>query len=835
METFSVTGMSCAACSARIEKVVGQVPGVETVAVNLLTNSMAVDYAAPADPGAICRAVEQAGYGARPNQPAAAAEAPREEPEWKRVRARLAASVCLLLPLVYVSMLAPMTGLPLPRQLAMDPAVSGLYQLLLAGLVLVVNQKFFVSGFGGLLRRAPNMDTLVAMGAAAAFAYSTGQLFTLLADGDALTAGHAHPGYYFESAAMILTLITVGKMLEAYSKGKTTSAIRALMDLAPQRATLLRDGQPEEVPIAQIQPGDLVLVRPGESIPVDGEITAGLSAVNEAALTGESLPVDKAPGDHVTAATLNQSGALTVRTLRVGADTTLSRIIRLVEEAGASKAPIARLADRVSGVFVPVVLVLALGTCLVWLLLGQSFGFALARAISVLVISCPCSLGLATPVAIMVGSGVGAKRGILFKTAAALEQTGKVDTVVLDKTGTVTRGEPEVTDLCPAAGLTPEQLLTAAAALEAQSEHPLARAVTVRAAQEGLSLPPAQEVTALPGSGIRGQVQGQTVQGGKLDFFQDQGLLSPEWKAQGETLAAQGKTPLCFARDGVFLGLIAVADALRPESPAAVAQLKALGVRPVLLTGDQEATAQAIAQRAGIERVIAQVLPQEKEAQVRRLSEHGSVAMVGDGINDAPALTRAQVGIAMGAGADVALDAADVVLLKSRLSDVPAAIRLSRQVLRNIKENLFWAFFYNVIGIPIAAGALYGFGLTLNPMLAALAMSLSSVCVVCNALRLNGFSPDPAGSEIQASKPTPPAPAGEEKGDILMNKTLSIEGMMCANCQRHVEKALNAIPGVQAQVSWEKGTAVVTCPETLADPVLIQAVTEEGYTVKGIQ
>lgn len=647
-------------------------------------------------------------------------------------------SLCLLLPLMYVSMGRPMFGWPVPALLE-NPAAAGLYELLLAGLVLVVNQKFFVSGFGGLLHRAPNMDTLVAVGAGAAFVYSTAQLFLVI--GGSHGAGTGHGGYYFESAAMILTLITVGKMLEAYSKGKTTSAIRALLDLAPKTAVLLNDGEPVEVPADQVHPGDLVLVRPGESIPVDGDVVSGQSAVNEAALTGESMPVDKGPGDPVTAATLNQSGALTVRTSRVGEDTTLSRIIKLVEEASATKAPIARMADKVSGIFVPAVLGVALVTCVVWLLLGQTMGFALARAISVLVISCPCSLGLATPVAIMVGSGVGAKQGILFKNAAALEAAGRVQTVVLDKTGTVTRGEPAVTDLLPAEGISEENLLTLAAALEAQSEHPLARAVTDCAAQRGITPPLASDFAALTGNGVTAVVEGQALLGGKTGFLAEKGLLTEAWVQRGETLARQGKTPLYFARGDQLLGLIAVADTIRPESAAAIGELKDLGLTPVLLTGDQEATARAVAAQAGIEEVIAQVLPQEKEAQIRRLSEQGDVAMVGDGINDAPALTRAQVGIAIGAGADVALDAADVVLLKSTLRDVPAAIRLSRQVVKNIKENLFWAFFYNVIGIPIAAGVLIGIGVTLNPMLAAAAMSLSSLCVVANALRLNGFSP----------------------------------------------------------------------------------------------
>ncbi len=831
MERFHVTGMSCAACSARVEQVVSALPGVESVAVSLLTNSMGVEYAAPATPTAICQAVQAAGYGASPADagPTAPDAAPPEDAEaWKSVRLRLIVSLCLLLPLLYVSMGHSMAGWPVPARLE-HPAAAGLYELLLAGLVMVVNQKFFVNGFGGLLRKAPNMDTLVAMGAAASFAYSVGQLFLVLDESH--TA--AHVGYYFESAAMILTLITVGKLLEAYSKGKTTNAIRALLDLAPKKATLWQDGQPVEVPAEAVRPGDLVLVRPGESIPVDGEVVSGQSAVNEAALTGESLPVDKAPGDPVTAATLNQSGSLTVRTLRVGEDTTLRRIIKLVEEAAATKAPIARLADKVSGVFVPVVLAIALVTALVWLALGESLGFAVARAVSVLVISCPCSLGLATPVAIMVGSGVGAKAGILFKTAASLEATGKVRTVVLDKTGTVTKGEPAVTDLLPAEGVSEAALLTLAAALEAQSEHPLARAVHACALDRGLTLPAAADFAALPGSGVRGRVQGKALLGGKADLLADQGLPDPVWTARGEALARQGKTPLYFAADGKLLGLIAVADAIRPESADAIAELKALAVTPVLLTGDQEATAKAVAAQVGIETVIAQVLPQEKEEQVRRLSEQGPVAMVGDGINDAPALTRAQVGIAIGAGADVALDAADVVLLKSTLEDVPASIRLSRQVMRNIKQNLFWAFFYNIIGIPIAAGVLVGLGLTLNPMLAAAAMSLSSVCVVTNALRLNGFSPYQEASARPAKGNESNLP--EPKGEPTMNKTMTIEGMMCMHCKAHVEKALNAIPGVTAQVDLEAGTATVDCPASVTGEALTQAVTDAGYTVKAVE
>ena len=833
MERFNVTGMSCAACSARVEKVVSALPGVEAVSVNLLTGSMGVEFSAPTTAEAICRAVGKAGYGASPAAGAAKSEtAPLPDTgDWKPIRTRLVVSLCLLLPLLYVTMGHGMLGWPV--------AASGLYQLLLAGLIMVVNQKFFVTGAGGLLHKAPNMDTLVALGAGASFVYSTAQLFSVLAGDRGAMTGHS--GYYFESAAMILTLITVGKLLEAYSKGRTTDAIRALMDLAPGQASVLdNDGRPVPTPIEQVRPGDLVLVRPGESIPVDGEVVAGQSAVNEAALTGESLPVDKGPGDPVTAATLNQSGALTVVTRRVGGDTTLSRIIALVEEASATKAPIARLADRVAGVFVPAVLAVALLTCLVWLLLGQSLGYALARAISVLVISCPCSLGLATPVAIMVGSGVGARHGILFKTAAALETAGKVGTVVLDKTGTLTKGQPSVTDIIPAAGTEEGQVLRLAASVEARSEHPLGKAIWEKSARDHITLLPVQDVQALPGSGIRGVVDGRPLLGGKRDFLKGLGLLSEDLERQGEDLASQGKTPLYFAWGGELLGLIAVADTLRPESAEAVRDLKeTLGVEPILLTGDQETTARAIADRAGIERVVAQVLPQEKEAVVRDLTEQGMTAMVGDGINDAPALTRATVGVAIGAGADVALDAADVVLLRSSLADVPAAIRLSRKVLKNIKENLFWAFFYNVVGIPIAAGVLVKAGITLNPMLAAAAMSLSSLCVVTNALRLNGYSPYPAGKAPPLPEDAPieeiPGEAPDEtEGEPTMNKTMTIEGMMCVHCKANVEKALAAIPGVTAQVDLDACTAAVTCPETVTEADLTAAVTEAGYTVKGV-
>jgi len=841
MERFNVTGMSCAACSARVEKVVAALPGVEAVSVNLLTNSMGVEFAAPATAETICQAVAKAGYGASPlTETKQTAQAPQklDTGDWKPIRLRLIVSVCLLLPLLYVTMGHGLFHWPVPTWLE-APGPSGLYQLLLAGMVMVINQKFFVAGVGGLIHKAPNMDTLVAMGAGAAFVYSTAQLFWVLGGDPGAMTGHS--GYYFESAAMILTLITVGKLLEAYSKGKTTDAIRALMDLAPGTANVLRDGEPVVTPIGQVRPGDLVLVKPGESVPVDGEVLSGQSAVNEAALTGESLPVDKGPGDPVTAATLNQSGALTVITKRVGSDTTLSRIIALVEEASATKAPIARMADKVSGIFVPAVLGVALLTCIVWLLLGHGIAYALARAISVLVISCPCSLGLATPVAIMVGSGVGAKHGILFKTASALEIAGKVDVVVLDKTGTLTRGEPAVTDIIPAEGVEEKQLLRLSASVEARSGHPLGRAIWTRSAEAHITLLPVKDVQELPGSGIRGVVDGRPLLGGKTDFIKGLGYLTEDMERRGEALAAQGKTPLYFAWGGKLLGLIAVADTLRPESVETIRDLKEeLDVAPVLLTGDQEVTARAIADQAGIDEVIAQVLPQEKEAVVRNITQRHTAAMVGDGINDAPALTRATVGIAIGAGADVALDAADVVLLKSSLADVPAAIRLSRQVVKNIKENLFWAFFYNVIGIPVAAGVLVEAGITLNPMLAAAAMSLSSLCVVTNALRLNGYSPysrkkrapASAGPDETPGTPEPEKPIKE--GETIMNKTMNIEGMMCVHCKANVEKALNAIPGVAAQVDLDAGTAAVTCPDTVTDQVLTAAVTDAGYTVKSV-
>ena len=861
MQRFSVTGMTCAACSAHVEKAVAAVPGVREVSVSLLTNSMGVEFGAPATAQQICDAVAAAGYGARPQQQAQpAADAAREaleDHETPLLRRRLIVSLCLLLPLVYVSMGAMMWGWPAPAALTQNPLALGLYELLLSGLCMVVNQRFFRSGFTSLVHGAPNMDTLVALGSGAAFVYSTAALFGMSAAawaGDTMAAhGYMHE-FYFESAAMILTQITVGKTLEARSKGKTTGAIRALMDLAPKTAHVLRGGAEQTIPAEQVAIGDQFIVRPGESIPVDGVVLEGESAVNEAALTGESLPADKGPGAAVSAASLNQNGALTCRATRVGADTTLSQIIEMVENAAATKAPIAKIADRVSGVFVPAVIGIALLSGAAWLLAGQSFGFALARAISVLVISCPCALGLATPVAIMVGSGMGAKNGILFKTAAALEAAGKTDIVVLDKTGTVTEGRPRVTDLAPQPGVSETELLACAAALEEKSEHPLARAILDRTQESGFAFAPAQDFAALPGHGVRGTLDGVPALGGNAALMQAEGLLTPEAAQAGERLAEQGKTPLYFAAGGRLLGIVAVADVQKADSAGAIRALHAMGVQTVMLTGDNARTARAIAAQVGVGQVVADVLPGDKEAVVRRLRTYGRVAMVGDGINDAPALTRADVGIAIGAGADVALDAADVVLMRSSLQDVAAAIRLSRQVLRNIHENLFWAFFYNCIGIPLAAGALIpAFGLQLNPMFGAAAMSLSSFCVVTNALRLNWFDPHNARKDAHAAArrraavlpaalfaaddkttacPVPAAPAAE-KEKTTMKKTIHVKGMMCAHCVAHVTKALEAL-GVTAQVSLEQGTAVVsgTLPD---DAALTKAVTDAGYEVTGIE
>ena len=742
MRQYNVTGMSCAACSARVEKAVGKVPGVTSCSVSLLTNSMGVE--GTAEPSAIIAAVEAAGYGASEKGAAqsspSADEQQLEDRETPRIRRRLIWSVGFLLVLMYFSMGHMMWGWPLPPFYDNNHVAMGLTQLLLTVIIMVINQRFFISGYKALWHRAPNMDTLVALGATAAFGYSTYALFAMTAAqvrGDEAAVMTYMMDFYFESAAMILTLITVGKMLEARSKGKTTDALKSLMRLAPKTATVIRDGKEAEVPVEQVQQGDEFAVRPGEGIPVDGVVLEGSSAVNESALTGESIPVDKAPGDGVSAATVNQSGYLRCRATRVGQDTTLSQIIRMVSDAAATKAPIAKIADKVSGVFVPAVISIAAVTTVVWLLLGHPVGYALARGISVLVVSCPCALGLATPVAIMVGSGLGAKNGILFKTAASLEETGRVQIVALDKTGTITSGQPRVTDILPAEGVTEQELLTNALALEQKSEHPLARAVLDRA--EGLTAPEVSDFQALPGNGLTARLAGRTLWGGSAAYTAEKAAVSPELQARTEELARQGKTPLFFGLDDRLLGIIAVADVIKEDSPQAVRELRNMGIHVVMLTGDNEHTARAIGAQAGVDQVIAGVLPEGKEAAIRRLMQRGKVAMVGDGINDAPALTRADTGIAIGAGADVAIDAADVVLMNSSLPDVPAAIRLSRATLRNIHENLFWAFFYNAIGIPLAAGVFIPLGLTLNPMFGAAAMSLSSFCVVSNALRLNLF------------------------------------------------------------------------------------------------
>ena len=852
-EKFSVSGMTCAACSAHVEKAVSAVEGVSDVSVSLLTNSMTVSFDPPATAQGICDAVAAAGYGAAPEsggeRPASSEREALEDHETPRLKKRLIASLALLIPLMYVSMGHIMWGWPLPGFMADSPLVLALYQLLLTAAVMVINQRFFVSGFKSLLHRAPNMDTLVALGSGAAFVYSTAVFFEMCfaADSGAGMTHHYLHEFYFESA-MILTLITVGKMLEARSRGKTTNAIKSLMDLAPKTAHVLRGGEEVTIPAEQVMAGDIFIVRPGESIPVDGVVTEGESAVNEAALTGESLPVDKAPGSSVSAATLNQNGFLTCRATRVGQDTTLSQIIEMVENASATKAPIAKIADKVSGVFVPTVIGIALVSLVVWLIAGRGFGFALARAISVLVISCPCALGLATPVAIMVGSGMGAKNGVLFKTAAALEATGKTGIVVLDKTGTVTEGRPKVTDICPEDGISPASLLLAAAALEARSEHPLARAIIEKAEADGLEYSPAGDFSAMPGHGVRGSLGGRTAIGGNAALMAELGTLTDAAKSRGDELAEEGKTPLYFALDGRLLGIIAVADTVKPDSARAIEQLHGMGIRTVMLTGDNRRTASSIAAQVGVSSVISDVLPGDKEAVVRRLSEFGRVAMVGDGINDAPALTRADVGIAIGAGADVALDAADVVLMKSSLLDVPAAIRLSRQVLKNIHENLFWAFFYNCIGIPLAAGALIPLGLTLNPMFGAAAMSLSSFCVVTNALRLNLFNMTSPKRDVKRTAPELPdiaaefskndqtATAPKKMEESAMKKVITIDGMMCNHCTAHVQKALEALDGVtKADVDLEPKTATVTLAHDVADDVLTAAVTEAGYTPTGIR
>ena len=864
MEQYNVTGMSCAACSARVEKAVSKVPGVTGCSVSLLTNSMGVEGTASEQD--IIRAVEASGYGASKKGGAkeTSGSGASDYEEMLRdkttplLKKRLIASLVLLIPLMYVSMGHMMWNWPLPSFFDGNHVAMGLVQLLLTVAIMVINQRFFISGFKSLWHRAPNMDTLVALGATASFGYSVYALFAMTGaqvrgDMDAVM-GYMHE-FYFESAAMILTLITVGKMLEALSKGRTTDALKGLMKLAPKTATLLRDGQETEVSIDQVKIGDCFVVRPGENIPVDGVVTEGSSAVNESALTGESIPVDKAAGDTVSAATLNQSGFLTCEATRVGEDTTLSQIIQMVSDAAATKAPIAKVADRVSGIFVPAVITIAFLTIIGWLLAGQSVGFALARGISVLVISCPCALGLATPVAIMVGNGMGAKHGIMFKTAVSLENAGKTEIVALDKTGTITSGEPKVTDLYPIAPVTEKALLLAAGALEQKSEHPLARAVLELAKERGMDCGDLTEFTAVPGNGLTGRRGTSFLAGGNAAFIGGQATIPEAAKAMAEQYAKQGKTPLFFSENGSLLGIIAVADVIKEDSPRAVRELQNMGIRVVMLTGDNERTAQAIGAEAGVDEVIAGVLPDGKEAVIRTLKEQGRTAMVGDGINDAPALTRADVGIAIGAGTDIAIDAADVVLMKSRLSDVPAAIRLSRATLRNIHENLFWAFIYNIIGIPLAAGMWYPiFGWKLNPMFGAAAMSLSSFCVVTNALRLNLFGMYDAGKDKKRRKKdsttgngsrsantgsataAQPEENQKEKENKDMEKTMEIKGMMCGHCEARVKKALEALPEVtEAIVSHEAGTAVVKLSAAVSDDVLKKAVEDQDYEVTDIR
>ena len=890
MKQYTVTGMSCAACSSRVEKAVSKVPGVTACSVSLLTNSMGVEGDVP--PETVIHAVEDAGYGASLKGQGAAAQAQsaseaedalkdRETPVLKH---RLIASLGFLAVLMYMSMGHMMWGWPLPHFMDGNHVAMGLLQLLLAGIIMVINQKFFISGFKGLLHRAPNMDTLVALGSGASFIYSTYALFAMtdaqLKGNDTAVMSYMHE-FYFESAAMILALITVGKMLEARSKGKTTDALKGLMKLAPKTAVIIRDGVETKVPIEEVKKGDVFVVRPGENIPVDGVVLEGTSAVNEAALTGESIPVDKAQGDPVSAATVNQSGYLRCEATRVGEDTSLSQIIRMVSDAAATKAPIAKIADRVSGVFVPAVITIAVVTTIVWLLAGQTFGFALARGISVLVISCPCALGLATPVAIMVGNGMGAKNGILFKTAVSLEETGKMDIVALDKTGTITSGEPRVTDVIPSGGVTEKELVSLALSLEKKSEHPLAKAVLLYAKEQQIDAPEAADFQALPGNGLSGTLDGALLAGGSFSYISGHTTVSAQEQASFERLASEGKTPLCFMKNGRLAGMIAVADVIKEDSPQAVKELQNMGIRVVMLTGDNERTARAIGAQAGVDEVIAGVLPDGKESVIRSLKEQGKVAMVGDGINDAPALTRADIGIAIGAGTDIAIDAADVVLMKSRLSDVPAAIRLSRATLRNIHENLFWAFFYNVVGIPLAAGLWYPiFGWKLNPMFGAAAMSLSSFCVVTNALRLNLFKMHDASKDHPMRKRAEKAAnKGGEKAEnagavrmgaedtrsigqtangnetvakemqksenqknninmegITMTKTMNIEGMMCGHCEARVKKALEALAGVEsAEVSHEKGTAVVSMSADVSDDTLKEAVEAQDYKVDSIQ
>ena len=851
MEQYTVTGMSCAACSSRVEKAVSKVPGVTACSVSLLTNSMGVEgTAAAAD---IIKAVQDAGYGAsvkgagnEKNAKAQSLEAEEalKDHETPVLKRRLIYSLGFLIVLMYFSMGHMMWGWPLPAFFNGNHVAMGLIQLILTAIVMVINQKFFISGFKSLWHKAPNMDTLVALGSMAAFVYSTYALFAMT---DAQVKGNEEAvmsymhEFYFESAAMILTLITVGKMLEARSKGKTTDALKSLMKLAPKTAVVVRNGEEVTVGIEEVQKGDVFVVRPGENIPVDGVVLEGSSAVNEAALTGESIPVDKTVGDSVSAATVNQSGFIRCEATRVGEDTTLSQIIQMVSDAAATKAPIAKVADKVSGVFVPTVITIAVITTFVWLLAGQSIGFALARGISVLVISCPCALGLATPVAIMVGNGMGAKHGIMFKTAVSLEEAGKMDIVALDKTGTITSGEPKVTDIILAEAKSERELLELAYTLEKKSEHPLARAINERAQEDGITAGEVDDFAALPGNGLSGIYEGSELCGGNLNFIGSVAAVSDEIRAKAETLAEAGKTPLYFSRDGKLLGIVAVADVIKEDSPRAVKELQNMGIRVVMLTGDNERTAKAIGAQAGVDEVIAGVLPEGKESVIRSLKEQGKVAMVGDGINDAPALTRADIGIAIGAGTDIAIDAADVVLMKSRLSDVPAAIRLSRATLKNIHENLFWAFFYNVIGIPLAAGIWYPlFGLKLNPMFGAAAMSLSSFCVVTNALRLNLFKMYDASKDKRKKQSRQHdenhVDHKEEKEKSAMTKTMKIEGMMCGHCEARVKKTLEGLEGVtEAVVSHEKGTAVVTLEKEVSDSVLKEAVEAQDYKVVSVE
>ena len=875
MDQYTVTGMSCAACSARVEKAVSKVPGVTSCSVSLLTNSMGVEGTASAQE--IIKAVEDAGYGAAPKgaglgaggasgtgpggsgagmsgvSSMAAAEDALRDRETPVLKKRLIASLGFLAVLMYVSMGHMMWGWPVPAFLDGNHVAMGILQMLLAGIVMVINQKFFVNGFKGLMHGAPNMDTLVALGSAASFIYSTYALFAMTdaqMKGDAAAVMSYMHEFYFESAAMILSLITVGKMLEARSKGKTTDALKSLMKLAPKTAVIVKDGAEVEVAIEQVRKGDIFAVRPGENIPVDGVVLEGSSAVNEAALTGESIPVDKTVGDSVSAATVNQSGYIRCEATRVGEDTSLSQIIRMVSDAAATKAPIAKVADKVSGVFVPAVISIAVLTTAIWLLAGQTVGFALARGISVLVISCPCALGLATPVAIMVGNGMGAKHGILFKTAVSLEETGKMRIVALDKTGTITSGEPKVTDMIPAEGISEKELLSLAYALEKKSEHPLAKAVLQKGEELGLAAEEVTEFQALPGNGLTAVLHGSVLKGGSFSFIRKEVKMPLAMKQQFETLAEAGKTPLFFAKDGILAGIIAVADVIKEDSPRAVRELQNMGIHVVMLTGDNERTAKAIGAQAGVDEVIAGVLPDGKESVIRKLKEKGKVAMVGDGINDAPALTRADIGIAIGAGTDIAIDAADVVLMKSRLSDVPAAIRMSRATLKNIHENLFWAFFYNVVGIPLAAGLWYPmFGWKLNPMFGAAAMSLSSFCVVTNALRLNLFKIHDASKDKKIGGEKITLLTAEENKEnhenqedeemmeeTMMKKTMKIEGLMCMHCDARVKKCLEALEGVEeAVVSHETGTAVVTAADSVTDEVLKKAVEDQDYKVISIE